>query len=377
MRGVYEKLKGSKDFYIRYTDANGKRHREHVGGRAAAEEALINRRREVREGKFIAPHSIERISVGELAEKMFTHSRDRGSTIDGNRRLLRRVFPLLGKMPAASVTASDINEVLRKVREPMFQDREGKAIGRPTLNGKLSGASMNRFRFLLSGVFTYGIANGFLATNPVAGTKPFNESKPRERFLSDDEEAAVRKEMRERRPDMEAELDLALNTGMRNGEQFFLTWNLVDLDRGILTVPKEGKTGRRYIPINSAARAALETLYEQSAGSRYVCRRCREESKRNGRQERFSKIVARARVLNFTWHDLRHTFASRLVMAGVDLRQVQQFMGHSSIKTTERYAHLSPEHGKAAIEKLCAPAAEAAPAKLPVRIRTAAAGGAR
>lgn len=359
MRGVYEKAKGSKDFYIRYTDKCGKRHREHVGREAAAIEALVNRRREIREGKFIAPHSVERISFKELAEKMFADSRDRETTIHGNRRLLRRVFPLIGEMPVANVGAADINEVLRKLREPMTQDRGHASVGRKTLNGKLSGASLNRFRGLLSGVFTYGIDNGFLEKNPVAGTKAFANGEPRVRYLLKDEEGAIRKIMRNREPDIEAEMDLALNTGLRNGEQFFLTWDLVDLDRDILTVPDEGKTGRRFIPINSAARAALEKLYEESAGSRYVCHRPREKSKRNCRQERFRRILARAGVLNFTWHDLRHTFASRLVMAGVEMRQVQEFMGHKSILTTMRYAHLAPEHGKAAIEKLCAPAAEA------------------
>src|SRR2546429_7874869 len=98
MRGVYEKVKGSKDFYIRYTDANGKRHREHIGREKAAEEVLVNRRREIREGKFIAPHSIERISFEDLAEKMFIdkEGRNRDSTIHGNRRLLQRGFPLMG-----------------------------------------------------------------------------------------------------------------------------------------------------------------------------------------------------------------------------------------------------------------------------------------
>src|SRR5260370_393434 len=136
----------------------------------------------------------EGISLKELAEKMFIdrEGRDRDSTIHGNRRLLGRVFPLVGEKPVASITASDINEVLRKLREPMVQDRKHACVGRKTLNGKLSGASMNRFRFLLSGVFTYGIANRYLAKNPVADTKPFAKGERRVRFLSNDEEAAVR-----------------------------------------------------------------------------------------------------------------------------------------------------------------------------------------
>jgi len=71
----------------------------------------------------------------------------------------------------------------------------------------------------------------------------------------------------------------------------------------------------------------------------------------------FTDAVRDAKIVNFTWHDLRHTFASRLVMAGVDIRNVQELLGHKSITMTMRYSHLSPEHRVAALEKLCQPTA--------------------
>jgi site-specific recombinase XerD len=64
------------------------------------------------------------------------------------------------------------------------------------------------------------------------------------------------------------------------------------------------------------------------------------------------RVVNDAKVPNFTWHALRHTFISRLVMAGVDLRTAQELAGHKTISMTVRYAHLAPEHNQAAIEKL-------------------------
>jgi hypothetical protein len=67
----------------------------------------------------------------------------------------------------------------------------------------------------------------------------------------------------------------------------------------------------------------------------------------------FEEALEEAKISNFRWHDLRHTFASRLVMAGVDLRTVQQLMGHKTISMTVRYAHLAPEHQLAAVQKLC------------------------
>ncbi len=58
------------------------------------------------------------------------------------------------------------------------------------------------------------------------------------------------------------------------------------------------------------------------------------------------------RMDRFPWHDLRHTFASRLVMAGVDLRTVQELMGHKNITMTVRCAHLAPAHQREAIERM-------------------------
>jgi integrase len=74
----------------------------------------------------------------------------------------------------------------------------------------------------------------------------------------------------------------------------------------------------------------------------------------------FLDAVREAKIEDFKWHDLRHTFASRLVMAGVDIRTVQELMGHKSITMTMRYAHLSPKHRTEALEKLCGSATKTA-----------------
>jgi site-specific recombinase XerD len=73
-----------------------------------------------------------------------------------------------------------------------------------------------------------------------------------------------------------------------------------------------------------------------------------------GARHWYEDALAEAGIKNFTWHDLRRTFASRLVMAGVDLRTVAELMGHKRIQMTMRYAHLAPAHNSAAIEKLSA-----------------------
>lgn len=201
-----------------------------------------------------------------------------------------------------------------------------------------NGATANRYRSLLSSIFSFGARRGLAFSNPVATIPRFRESEGRIRFLDLIEERSLLQALGNRCP----EVELALHTGIRRGEQYGLTWERVDLERGILTV--RGKTGRRFVPINSGARAAIENLYRSSGGSEFVC-------PRNWRRW-FPEACRAAGVHDFRWHDLRHTFASRLVMKGVDLSTVQKLLGHKSIVTTMRYAHLSPEHLRGAVERL-------------------------
>jgi integrase len=140
---------------------------------------------------------------------------------------------------------------------------------------------------------------------------------------------------------------LAINTGMRRGELLSLHWSDVDLARGLLTVRSEtAKSGRqRHIPLNAEARAVLGQWRQQcdEAGSIF---------EPNDVKTAWVKLIRRAGIGSFRFHDLRHHFASRLVMAGVDLNTVRELLGHADLKMTLRYAHLAPEHLAAAVEKL-------------------------
>ena len=141
-------------------------------------------------------------------------------------------------------------------------------------------------------------------------------------------------------------------TGMRQGEQFTREWNDIDLDAGTIRLPQTKNGECRFVQLNSRALAALRMLHEQSIGSGRVFS--------NLVPRWFTDAVQEAKIEDFKWHDLRHTFASRLVMAGVDIRTVQELMGHKSITMTMRYAHLSPKHRIDALEKLCATATRTA-----------------
>ncbi len=154
-------------------------------------------------------------------------------------------------------------------------------------------------------------------------------------------------------PEHEAEFDLALHTGMRRGEQYLLRWQDIDFNTGtgIITIRRSKNGEARYIQINSIARAALIQLKQRRDSVGYVCPGF-EGPRNKDRRRWFDKVLEETKISNFRWHDLRHTFASRLVMAGVPLRSVQVVLGHKQIETTLRYSHLSESHLQEAVERL-------------------------
>jgi integrase len=133
-----------------------------------------------------------------------------------------------------------------------------------------------------------------------------------------------------------------------------MRWQDVDLTRRIVTVAAaHAKSGRtRYVPLNDEAVRILKTwrtsdvastgyVFPGAGGARLI-----------DVKTAWMSLLRVAGVTGFRFHDLRHTFASRLVMAGVDLNTVRELLGHADLKMTLRYAHLAPEHKAAAVAKL-------------------------
>jgi integrase len=146
---------------------------------------------------------------------------------------------------------------------------------------------------------------------------------------------------------------VSINTGVRRGEMFNLTWLDVDLQRANLTVlgsgAKSGKT--RHIPLNTEAVAALKAWQKQTGSEGLVFKNA-DGGRMDNVRKAWAGVLADAGITGFRWHDLRHTFASKLVMAGVDLNTVRELLGHGDLTMTLRYAHLAPEHKAAAVAKL-------------------------
>jgi len=146
---------------------------------------------------------------------------------------------------------------------------------------------------------------------------------------------------------------LALDTGMRRGELFNLKWTDVAFDRNMLTIQgKTAKSGKtRHVPMTDEAFDILKRWSEKPQNSDYVFPSA-DGGVMDNIKNSWTRLMKNAEIKNFRFHDCRHTFASRLVMRGVDLNTVRELLGHSSIEMTLRYAHLAPAKLATAIATL-------------------------
>ena len=145
---------------------------------------------------------------------------------------------------------------------------------------------------------------------------------------------------------------------MRKGEILNLNWDNVDLKHGFILLSQTKNGERREIPINGTLR---ETLSERFRGTEERPRRINVPyvfydyptgNRFQSTQKSFKSACNEAKIKDFRFHDLRHTFASHLVMAGVDLTTVRELLGHKTITMTLRYAHLAPSHKVKAVDLL-------------------------
>ncbi len=188
--------------------------------------------------------------------------------------------------------------------------------------------------------------------NPAARVKPLRESRGRLRFLEPTEEDALLAGAGE---PLRTMLLVGIHAGLRlQSEALTLRWADVDLKRGLLTVQAAyAKSGRtRTVPLNRILRAALAAARQRAPeGAEHVfCRR--DSSPYRSIRTTFQTACKAAGLKDVTPHVLRHTFASRLAMAGVDPRTIQELGGWASLAMVERYTHLSPTHKAEAVERI-------------------------
>ncbi len=344
----------------------GHRHREKVGPRSLARERHPARRREVREarreGREFCPSLVERkhpVMFKDILKEYKVYSEVNKRSHKDDRPRMARLLRAFRRKLARDITAQDV-ETLKVAMSTTA--RGGRREGDPEERGNpLKVATVNHHLKLLKAIFNRAIKTGKLTYNPVRAVKLFKENNARTRCLTPDEESRLFEHLPE---SVKPLVTVALHTGMRQGELLNLRWDDVDFYTGTIRV-REAKSGEgRSVTMNSIVRETLQAVRreqiqkarEQAKGGReilspYVFCSHKGRFLHNLAKDWYPALEA-AGIEDFRFHDLRHTFASRLAMAGVDLYTVQRAGGWKTAIMVQRYAHLSPDHMRAAVERL-------------------------
>lgn len=322
MRGVFEKNPGSGVWWIRYADADGKIRREKIGAHSVAVKAYNRRKNQVIEGRIFDKRPDRRFGV--FVDEYLERRASRTKTIRDLRRFARIWKDAFGQSMMRRIAPSQIDAVIGQRSEKVSRQTVAHEVG------------------FLRRVLGAAVRDGILERNPCP---TFAAPKSgRVRYLTDDEEAALLGELDAKGQDL---VLFAVNTGLRQGEQFGLEWGHVDIQNRVLRIPTS-KTGHaRTVPLNDTALSILRRQPRDLRDRRVWPINCH-----NWQARKFRPACERAGIKDFRWHDTRHTFASRLVMAGVDIRTVADLMGHRTLQMTMRYAHLSPGHRMDAVRAL-------------------------
>lgn len=323
--------KRNKIWYLTYY-YKGKRYRKKISrSKRIAEIALSDV--EVRiDREDIGLTSRRNITFKRLAQEYLAYSKVNKSQSSYERDILiinKHALSYFGERLVRNITPMMIEEYIIK------------------RSSKVKESTVNRELNTIFNLFHKAVKWGYIQKSPCRGIKKLKEKRSTiPGFLSSEEISGL---LSVCPPKIYALLYLAIYTGCRQSELFNLEWSDIDFERGqIIIQNKEDWHTKSYrhrvIPINDKI---IDVLLEQRKVSqgRYVF------SQENGERlnkvkirRTFEKAMREAGISSTDFKILRHTYASHLVMKGVDIRTVQKLLGHHSIKMTEKYSHLAPDH---------------------------------
>lgn len=325
-RGVYEKVAGSRQWWIRYVDAQGRYRREKAGTKGSAIKLYQKRKTEALQGRKL-PEVLRRAAVSfkQIADDAIADIKRRYRRPADDVFRLEVLIDWYRSREAASITAREIEARLNAAAD----------------DKKWSPATINHYRTMMSLAYRLGRRNQKVEVNPVRDVPHHREDNSRVRCLSADEEKALRVAIREKYSVHELELDFALNTGLRQGSQYHLTWEMVDWEARVLHIPRTKNEEPIHLPLNDSALMVLRKLKPRSSATGRVFISHETRKPLNCPKHWFTSAVRLGGIADFHWHDLRHTFATRLRQRGVALEDIADLLGHKTLAMTKRYAHVS------------------------------------
>ncbi|MDR1031889.1 MAG: site-specific integrase [Holosporales bacterium] len=319
-------------------------HRTGIGLRTMAERRRAQKEEAKKEEVARIQREREQTTFAAIFNKYYKQAtQDKVPRLCENEKVLfsKWLNPLIGSMPMKEISPF----ILEKLKKQMSD--AGRAPR--TITYALA---------LVRQVFNYAKNNDlYNGDNPVSKIKKPSEDNRRSRFLSQEESITLLEELSKVSPTVHDIALISLKCGLRAGEVFKLTWNDVDFRNGTILI-KDTKSGRnRNAIMTKDVKEMLERRRGLSSGLVFLSRTGEQITEVS---DAFTRAVERLgfnegitdRRQKVVFHTLRHTYASRLVMSGVDLYTVQRLMGHSTISMTERYSHLAPDHLKKAVSMM-------------------------
>ncbi len=302
--------------------------------RRLAEAILGKLRVSIVEEKFFDKLQEQERTLKEMIERYMVERGSKLATARGLRSPAKQLYGFFGEQCVlADITTDTIAKYKTK--------READGVVPGTINRELA---------LLRVAFNMARRQWkWCRTNPVSDAGMCPGEVERDRWLTPEEEARLLPAC----PRWLQEIVVFdLNTGLRVGEMVALTWPAVDLQRKILTVLKSKNKTKRVVPLNQTALAILQNRLRSTKTDRVFYSARHTPYLGNNIWRACARIAKRVKVENFRFHDLRHTFATRLVQNGVDLYRVQRLLGHKDSSMTQRYAHHCPDSLRSGVDAL-------------------------
>jgi len=326
-------FKRKHNYFINYS-VNGERKREKIGpDRKLAERVLNKRLTEIVENRYFDKKKEYQVLFDDFANEFLqTHS-----LVNKRPRVAKRDAGLI-KQLSAHFSGKYLCDITPQSIEQYKTFRIEK-VKPATVNRELA-----CLRVMINKAIAWDKAED---KNPFKKVKLFKENNIRERFLEKEE---ITKLLESCAPHLKPIVITALFTGMRHSEVFNLKWQDIDIHRDIINIPQTKSGKKQEIPMSGIVKKALIGV-PKHPGSAYVFCNTDGRPYTNVRKS-FDAALKKCGIINFTFHDLRRTFGSQLVMAGVNIKTVQELLRHKDIKTTMRYAHLTPDHKMRAMETL-------------------------
>jgi integrase len=314
--------KRGKNWYIDFT-FKGQRIRESIGpSRKGADKVIAKKKAEIAENKYLdVRKEPDPVKFHDFAKEYLQWAKANKKPSSYQRDLCTmRIFD-------REFEGKNIQDISNWMIERLKMKRKNQC--KP--------ATINRETATLKHMFAKAVEWGKLRENPAKGVKFFKGVVKRVRYLMPGEFQSLLSNCADF---LKPIVTVAVHTGMRKGEILGLKWDQVDLEQKIITILDTKNNERKDIPMDETVRTLLQGLERRGE---FVF------SSAKGKPFNpmtihfaFHEAMKQTGISDFRFHDLRHTFASNLVMAGVKIEKVQKLMGHKMLTMTQRYAHLAP-----------------------------------